>query len=165
MIVKICCPQNLFIYYTLKNIRKQYKINKLKIIALTWNDEFKLPDGFYSVLDIQDYIEYIIKKYETLTTVPPIHARITNAWTNQLFASTVKLIDKTGEKVQSLEVAEVVLVQCNLTDNQCQKKSEALYTFTQNKSCACLLNVEPSNLVFLKTCNTVFDETIITFTD
>ena len=79
MIVKICCPQNLFIYYTLKNIRKQYKINKLKIIALTWNDEFKLPDGFYSVLDIQDYIEYIIKKYETLTTVPPIHARITNA--------------------------------------------------------------------------------------
>ena len=49
------------IYYTWENIRKQYKNNKLKIIAPTWNDELKLPDGFYSVSDIQDYIEHIIK--------------------------------------------------------------------------------------------------------
>ena len=48
--------QNLFIYYTWKNIRRQYKNNKLKIIAPAWNDEFELPDGFYSVSDIQDYI-------------------------------------------------------------------------------------------------------------
>ena len=53
--------QNLSIYYTWKNIRKQYKKNKLKIIAPTWNDEFKLPDGSHSVSDIQDYIEYITK--------------------------------------------------------------------------------------------------------
>ena len=46
---------------------------------------------------------------------------------------------------------EVVLVQCNLVDNQYQQNSEVLYTFTPNKSDACLLNVEPSNLVFLKT--------------
>ena len=56
-----------------KNIRKQYKNNKLKIIAPTRNDEFQLPDGSYSVSDIQDYIEYIIKKHETLTTILPIH--------------------------------------------------------------------------------------------
>ena len=48
-----------------KNIRKQYKSNKLKIIAPTWNDEFELQDGSYSVSDIQDYIEFIIKKHET----------------------------------------------------------------------------------------------------
>ena len=48
--------QNLSIYYTRKNIRKQYK-NKFKIIAPTWNDEFELPDGSYSISDIQDYIE------------------------------------------------------------------------------------------------------------
>ena len=48
--------QNLFIYYMWKNIRRQYKNNKLKIIAPAWNDEFELPDGFYSVSDIQDYI-------------------------------------------------------------------------------------------------------------
>ena len=65
--------QNLSIYYTWKNIRKQYKHNKLKIITPTWNDELELPDGSYSVSDIQDYIEYIIKKHETLRTVPPIY--------------------------------------------------------------------------------------------
>ena len=46
--------QNLSIYYTRKNIRKQYKNNKLKIIAPTGNDEFELTHGFYSVPDIQD---------------------------------------------------------------------------------------------------------------
>ena len=49
--------QKLSIYYTWKSIRKQYKNNKLKIIAPTWNDELKLPDGSYLVSDIQDYTE------------------------------------------------------------------------------------------------------------
>ena len=48
--------QNLSIYCMWKNIRKQYKNNKLKKIALTRNDEFELPDVSYSVSDIQDYI-------------------------------------------------------------------------------------------------------------
>ena len=43
--------------------------------------------------------------------------------------------------------------------------SEVLYTFTPNKSCAYLLNVEPSNFVFLKSYNTEFQEIIITFAD
>ena len=55
---------------------KQYKNNKLKIIAPTWNLEFELPDGSYSVSDIQDYIEYIIKKHEKLTTITLIHVYI-----------------------------------------------------------------------------------------
>ena len=78
-----------------------------------------------------------------------------------------ELIDKTknGEKIPSLEVAELASVQCNLVDNQYQQKFEVLYSFTPNKSYAYLLNVEPSNLVFLKTYNTEFDEIIITFTD
>ena len=65
----------------------------------------------------------------------------------------------------TLEVVEVLLVQRNLADNQYQQKSEVLYTFTPNKFYAYLLNVEPSNLVFLKTYNTGFDEIIIKFTD
>ena len=52
--------QNLPIHHTQKNIRKHYKTNKLKIIAPTWNDESELPDGSYSVSDIQDFIKYII---------------------------------------------------------------------------------------------------------
>ena len=87
--------------------------------------------------------------------------------TMKLFASTKKIIDKTknGENIPSFEVAEVVLVQSYLVDNQYQQKSEVLYTFIPNKSYTYLLNVEPSNLVFLKTCSTEFDEIIITFID
>ena len=48
-------------YYTRKNKRKQQKNNKLKIVTPTWNNKFELPDGSYSVSDIQDYIKCIIK--------------------------------------------------------------------------------------------------------
>ena len=63
---------NLSIYYTWQNIKKSYKNNKFKISALTWNEEFELPDGSYSVPDIQDYFEYTIKKHETFTDNPSI---------------------------------------------------------------------------------------------
>ena len=73
--------------------------------------------------------------------------------TMKLFGSTKKLIDKTknGEDLPSLEVVEVVLVQCNLVDKQFQQNSKVLYIFTPNKSYAYLPNVVLSNLVFLKT--------------
>ena len=121
-----------------------------------------------------------------LTTILPIHGyinRISNKLgfkikdvfklvlqmpeTMELFGSTEKLIDKTKnrENIQSLDVVEAVLVQCNLVDNQYQQTHEVLYTFITNKSYAYLLNVKPSSLVFLKTYNTDFDENIITFTD
>ena len=63
----------------------------------------------------------------------------------------------------NLEVVEVVLVQCNLVDKQYQQKSEVLYTFISNKSFDYLLNVEPSNWVFLKTYVTEFGKAVITF--
>ena len=62
-------------------------------------------------------------------------------------------------------MVEVVLVECNLVDNPYQQKSEVLYTFTPNKSYEYLLNVEPSNLLFLKTFNTEFDDIKIIFND
>ena len=48
------------------------KKGKFKISASTWNEEFQLPDGLYSVSDIQYYFEYIIKKHETVTDYPSI---------------------------------------------------------------------------------------------
>ena len=54
---------NLSIYYMWKNIKSSYNNNKFKISAPTWSDEFELPDGSYSISDIQDYFEYILKKY------------------------------------------------------------------------------------------------------
>ena len=63
---------NLSIYYTWKNIISEYNNNKSKISALTWNDTFDLLDGSYSISDIQDYFQFIIKKHETLTENPPV---------------------------------------------------------------------------------------------
>ena len=63
---------NLSIYYIRKNIKSAYNNNKFKISAPTWNDEFDLPNGSYSISDIQDYFEYIIKKHETVTDNPPV---------------------------------------------------------------------------------------------
>ena len=45
----------------MQNIKSEYNNNKLKVTAPIWNDEFNLLDGSYSVSDIQDYFEYIIK--------------------------------------------------------------------------------------------------------
>ena len=59
---KVIALSNLSIYYTWKNIKSIYNNNKFKISAPTWNEEFELPDGSYSVSDIQDYFEYILKK-------------------------------------------------------------------------------------------------------
>ena len=56
---KVIASSNLSIYYTWRNIKTSYNNNKFKISAPTWNDEFELPDGLYSVSDIQDYFEYI----------------------------------------------------------------------------------------------------------
>ena len=74
----------------------------------------------------------------------------------KLLGITKKSLDKTknGENVPSLEVVEIVLVQYNLVDNQYKQKSNILYIFATNKSYAYLLNVKPSNLMFLKTLHT-----------
>ena len=53
---------NLSIYYTWQKVKSGYENNKFKISAPTWNDEFDLADRSYSISDIQDYFEYIIKK-------------------------------------------------------------------------------------------------------
>ena len=63
---------NLSIYYTWKNIKSEYNNNKFKISAPTWNDTFDLPDEPYSISDIQDFFEFIIKKHETLTENPSV---------------------------------------------------------------------------------------------
>ena len=63
---------NLSIYYTWKNIKSVYTNNKSKISAPNCNDEFNLPDGSYSISDIQDYLEFNIKRHKTFAENPPI---------------------------------------------------------------------------------------------
>ena len=60
---------NLSIYYTWKNIKSEYN-NKFEISPPTCNETFDLPDGSYSIADIQKYFEFIIKKHGALTENP-----------------------------------------------------------------------------------------------
>ena len=69
---KYVALSNFSIYYTWKNTKKSYKNYKFKISVPTWNAKFELPDGSYSVSDIQDHFEYIIEKHEIVTDNPPI---------------------------------------------------------------------------------------------
>ena len=73
--------------------------------------------------------------------------------------------DKNGENVPHLEITEVVLVHCNIVNNDYQQDSRVLYTFVPNKPFGSLLEISPTNHIFLKTFNSEFDEIIVWFTD
>ena len=63
---------NLGICYTWKNIKSSYNNNIFKISAPTWNEEFELPDGSYSISDIQEYFEYILKEHSENVDNPSV---------------------------------------------------------------------------------------------
>ena len=141
---------NLSIYYTWKNIKSEYKNNKFKIFAPTWNETFDLPDVSYFIDDIQDYFECIMmkhvilidnQKYVILNDNPSIKIysnkiknrivfKIENGYklelltpeTMKLLGSTKKVVDKdkTGENVPKLEIVKAVLIHCNLVKNDYQ---------------------------------------------
>ena len=73
--------------------------------------------------------------------------------------------DKNGENVPHLEIVELVLVHCNLVNNDYQEDSRILFTFVPNKAFGNLLEISPTNHVFLKTFNSEFQETKIWFTN
>ena len=118
--------------------KSSYNNNKFKISTPAWNDKFELPDGSYSVSDIQNYFEYILEKHEENIDNPSvwiygnkIENRITfkikKGYSLELLTpETMKLLrssknekneDKNGENVPHLEITEVVLVHCDIVNN------------------------------------------------
>ena len=85
----------------------------------------------------------------------------------KLLASTKNKItkDKNGENVSHLEITEVVLIHCNIANNDYQQDSRVLYTFVHNKPFGSLLEISPTNHFFLKTFNSEYDEIKVWFTD
>ena len=85
----------------------------------------------------------------------------------KLLGSTENKItkDKSGENVPRLEVVKLVLVHCNLVNNDYQQDSRILYAFVPNKTFGSLLEISPTNHVFLKTFNSEFQEIKASFTD
>ena len=148
-----------------------------------WNDKFELPDGLYSVSDIQSYFEYIIKKYETLTENSPIRIyvnkiekRITfkiksKYYLEFLTPETMKLLrsaekkitkDKNGKNVLHLEIdTDVALVHCNTVKNDYQQDSRVVYP---NKQFGHLSEISPKTFKFLKIFNSKFSSIKVWFT-
>ena len=176
---KVIVLSNLSIYYTWRNIESSYNNNKFKISAPTWNDKFELPDGFYSVSDIQDYFKYILNKHEENINkssvqiyVNKIENRITfkikHGYSLELLTpETMKLLgssknkitkNKNGENVSHLEITEVILVHCNMVNNDYQQDLRVLYTLVPNKPFGSLLDISPTNHISLKTFNSEFNE-------
>ena len=160
---------SLSIYYTWKNVKSTCNNNKFKISAPTWNETFDLPDGSYNISEIQDYIEYIIKKHETIGKNAPIliydntinnrivfriktgyKLELLSKETMKLLGSTKDIIDsdKNSEKLPRLENVEVVLVHCNLVNNSYQQHSRVLFTFVPIKQYGQLISISPHSLIF-----------------
>ena len=119
---------------------------------------------------IQDYFEYILKKHGESVDKPPIQIyvnkienrvifKIKNGYSLELLTpETMKLLgstknkitkDKNGENVPHLEITEVVLVHCNIVNNDYQQDSRVLYTFVPTKPFGSLLEFSPTNHIFL----------------
>ena len=176
----------LYQIYTWKNIKISYNNNKFKISTPTWNDKFELPDGSYSVSDIRDYFEYILKKQGEDIDEPSVQIyvnksenrvtfRIKTGYNLELLTSeTMKLLgsteneitkDKNGENVPHLESTKVVLVHCNVISNDYRQDSRVLYTFVPNKPFGTLLEISSTNFIPLKTFNSEFQTIEVWFTD
>ena len=177
---------NLSIYYTWKNIKSEYNNNIFKISAPTWNDTFDLPDSSYSIADIQNYFEFIIKKHDTLTQNPSVQIypnkiknrvvfKIKTGYKLELLTpETMKSLestkkdadkDKDDENVPKLESVEVVLVHCNLVKNDYQHTSKVLLSFVPLKQFGQLINILPHFLMMINTVNTQFSSVEVWFTD
>ena len=159
----------------MKNIKNSYNNNKCKISAPKWNDKFELPDGSYFVSDIQDYFECVLKKHgeedidkpSVQLYVNKIENRVTfkikNGYSLELLTpESIKLLgstenkitkDENGENVPHLEITEVVLVHCDIVNNDYQQDSRVLHTFVPNKPFGSLLEISPTNDIFSKTYN------------
>ena len=85
----------------------------------------------------------------------------------KLLGSTESKItgEKNGENVPHLEIVELVLILCNIVNNNNQQNSRILYTFAPNKPFGSLLEISPSSHIFLKTFNSEFQEVKVWFTD
>ena len=140
---KIFALSKLSIYYTWKNTKSWYNNNKFQISAPTWNEQFKIPDGSYSVSDIQDYFEYILKNANkpsiqiyTNKTENRITFKIKNEYSLELLTKkAMKLLgttenkiskNKNGQKVPHLQITEVALVHWSIVNNDYQQDSRVL---------------------------------------
>ena len=113
---KVIALSNLSIYHTWRSIKSLYnnKFKMMNLTMITWNDEFELPYGSYSVSDTQDYFEFILEKHGKDIDKLPVQIYVNKIENRITFKTKNGYIteDKIGENVPHLEITEVVLVHC-----------------------------------------------------
>ena len=180
---KIIALSNLSIYYMRKNIKSSYNNNKFKISVSTWNDNYLMDRILYQIFKTilrnfkkawrnndKPSVQIYVNKIENKVTF-----KIEDGYSLELLApETMKLLgstknkiakDKNGENIPHLEITEVVLVHCDIVNNDYQQESRVLYMFVPNKPFGSLLEISPTNHIFLKTFGPEFDEIKVWFTD
>ena len=117
---KVIALSNHNIYYTRKNIKSSYNNNKFKISAPTWNDKFELPDGSYSISDIQDYFQYMLKKHGESVDNPSVQIyvnkienrvtfKIKNGYSLELLTpETIQLLGSTKNKIKTVKMCLIL---------------------------------------------------------
>ena len=160
---KVIALSNVSMYYTWNNIKSSYNNNKFEISTPTWNEEFTLPDGSYSISDIQDYFQYILKKHGENTYKPSIQIYV-NKIKNRI---TFKI--KKGYSLELLTKKTMKLlgsIKNKITkEHDYQHDSRVLYTFVPNKFFGSSLDISLSNHLCLKTFNSEYDEIVVWFTN
>ena len=118
----------------------------------------KPPIQIY-VNKIENRVTFKIKNGYSLELLTPETMKLLGSTKNKITK------DKNSENVPHLEITEVVLVHCNIVNNDYQQNSRALYTFVPNKPFGSLLEISPINHIFSKTLNSQYDEIKVWFTD
>ena len=108
---------------------------------------------------IENRITFKIKNEYSLELLTPETMKLLGSTKNKITK------DKNGENLPHLEITEVILVHCNIVNNDYQQDSRVLYTFIPNKLFGSLLEISLTNHVFLKTFNSEYDEIRVWFTD
>ena len=147
----------------MRNLKSSYNNNKLKISAPPWNDKFELPDGSYSVSNIQDCFEYILKKKLENIDNPSVKIyvnkienrfifRIRNGYSLELLTpETKKLLGSTENKITK--------------DKNSKNVPHLEITFVPNKPLGSLLEMSPTNHIFLKPFKSEFQDIEVWFLD
>ena len=147
----------------MRNLKSSYNNNKLKISAPPWNDKFELPDGSYSVSNIQDCFEYILKKKLENIDNPSVKIyvnkienrftfRIRNGYRLELLTpETIKLLGSTENKITK--------------DKNSKNVPHLEITFVPNKPLGSLLEMSPTNHIFLKPFKSEFQDIEVWFLD
>ena len=147
----------------MRNLKSSYNNNKLKISAPPWNDKFELPDGSYPVSNIQDCFEYILKKKLENIDNPSVKIyvnkienrftfRIRNGYSLELLTpETIKLLGSTENKITK--------------DKNSKNVPHLEITFVPNKPLGSLLEMSPTNHIFLKPFKSEFQDIEVWFLD